>query len=458
MSFVVEKVCDTRPWQNGAGPMWSYGNSCVVRVGDRVFFTTNLVEEGREPHNNTSMVLYEKKDGGPWRQVYDDAGLYQREPCQLLYLGDGRLALFTAPTRDSYPPEEITAVVPSVPKVYLFDITDGVKKCGELVLPWDEADYPFRSHTYRGCARDAVTGSLFFDCIYYPPDTDGFHCYSVLDASFRPIRMSKLEFPERGLYHNVAVRGGETYLFATTGVKELHEDRAAYKEQMGGFDWVCQKLYMKYTPDVTKEEFGPTQVVCDLSATSGWVSNLDCCFDGDDVLFLAEEKNIDEAYMRDRFFPQEKLKSELVLYRYRGGSCTARTTVDVWNEGEGPRPLYAGVLHTAADGSVGVVWSRSTDQVASVYETGQKSGRFFRPGKTEIGRTLYGTTMWFSRTDAPQLPAVRLMDNGDSYYGKYYASRTRLGALPCDTVDLCWSDYDQALMYARIELPRRAEE
>lgn len=454
MSFFVEKICDTSPWNNGAGPMWTYGNSCLLRVGDRVFFTTNYVQEDRAPQNNTCMVLYEKNGSAPWRQVFCDEGRFQREPCQLLYLGDDRLALFTAPTRESYPPQTVTSVVPACPMVYVFDISGEVKKCGEIVLPWDEPDYPFRSHTYRGCARDALTGNLFFDCIYYLPGTDGFHCYSVLDDQFRPIRMSKLDFPERGLYHNVVMHGGETYLFALTGVKEKNEEWAAYKEQMGGFDWVFQKLYMKYTPDITRQEFGPAQVVCDVSATGGWVSNMDCCRAGDDVLFLTEERNIDEAYMRDRFLPDLPLRSELVLYRYRGGSCVGRVVVDAWDEGDGPRPLYAGVLHTAADGRVYVVWSRSSDKVESVYETDEAGLRFFRPGTKRAGEEANGTAAYLTPADSPQTPPVLLMRAGDAYYGKYYANKARLGAPAGNTVDLCWSDYDRALMYAKIDLPR----
>ncbi len=38
MSCFVDKICNTRPWNNGAAPMWTYGNSGLVRVGDRVFF------------------------------------------------------------------------------------------------------------------------------------------------------------------------------------------------------------------------------------------------------------------------------------------------------------------------------------------------------------------------------------------------------------------------------------
>lgn len=113
MSCFVDKICDTCPWENGAGPMWTYGNSCLVRVGDRVFFTANHVQEGRAPQNNTCMVLYEKNGSTPWRQVFCDEGRFQREPCQLLYLGDDRLALFTAPTRESHPPQAVTAVVPA---------------------------------------------------------------------------------------------------------------------------------------------------------------------------------------------------------------------------------------------------------------------------------------------------------------------------------------------------------
>lgn len=49
------------------------------------------------------------------------------------------------------------------------------------------------------------------------------------------------------------------------------------------------------------------------------------------------------------------------------------------------------------------------------------------------------------------------MQAGAEYYGKYYASKARLGAPADDIEDLCWSDYDRAMMHAKIELPQQAD-
>ena len=36
---IEEDVYTYQPADNGAGPMWSYGSSCIARVGDEVFIS-----------------------------------------------------------------------------------------------------------------------------------------------------------------------------------------------------------------------------------------------------------------------------------------------------------------------------------------------------------------------------------------------------------------------------------
>jgi len=439
MSFTIEKICSMEKWNNGSGPMWSGGNSILLRVGERVFTVANRVIDGRSPHANTSLELYEKKGDGPWKSVFFDEGKFQREPCQILYLGNDRLAVFTTPTIEACPPEQFTFLAPSVPMVYLFDIAEEVRLVDTIVLPWDK-EYPFRSHTYRSSAVDMVNGNIFCDSLYYLDGNHNGECvYSLMDHDFKPIRMGKISWPERILYHNIAMKDGETYIFGISDVNETNREWTAYKEEKGGFDWVFQKLYMWYSPNITEEDLQEVRLVCDLSGTSGKPANYDCCFDANgDMLFLAGEQNIDEAYMRDRFFPEMKMEYELVLYRYSRGELKERTVIDKAVDVDGKLPKYGGFIHTAADGERYIVWTKSMDT---------------EEDEADADGKLPGTATYLTKVSSPTEKPVKLMDGGDRYY-RTMGNKTRLGAAPSDIVDICWSEFDKAVMYVTGKLPQ----
>ena len=111
----TEKICGTAPFDNGAGPVWSRGNSPIVRVGDRVFVTNSRVIPDRARLNRTSLELYEKRGEGDWQLVFYDEGVFQREPCPILYLGGGRLAVTVNPTVEHYEKEQESLYVPCTP-------------------------------------------------------------------------------------------------------------------------------------------------------------------------------------------------------------------------------------------------------------------------------------------------------------------------------------------------------
>jgi len=439
MSFTIEKICSMEKWKNESGSMWSGGNSILLRVGERVYAVANRVIDGRMPHANTSLELYEKKGNGPWKSVFFDEGKFQREPCQILYLGDERLAVFTTPTIEACPPEQSTFLAPSVPLAYVFDIAGEVRLVDTIVLPW-EKEYPFKSHTYRGAAIDAVNGNIYCDSLYYSEEVpDGEYVYSLMDHDFKPIRMGKLYGPDRALYHNIATKDNETYVFGLAGVHETNPEWIAYKEKMGGFAYVFQKLYMWYSPNLAEEDFPVAKVVCDMSGTSGRSDNYDCCFDANgDMLFLVGEYNIDEAYMRDRFFPEMQMEFELVLYRYSHGELKERTVIERATDVDGKLPKYGGFIHTAADGERYIVWTKSTDTEETEADTDGK---------------LPGTATYLIKVSEPTEKPVKLMDCGDRYY-RTMGNKTRLGAAPGDIVDICWSEFDNAIMYATGRIPQ----
>ena len=422
----IEKICDTAPFDNGAGPTWSRGNSPIVRVGDRVFVTNSRVIADRARLNRTSLELYEKCGEGDWQLVFYDEGVFQREPCPILYLGGNRLAVTVNPTVEHFANEQESLYVPCTPMVYLFDISDGVKRTDGIVLPWGDSSYQFMDHSYRSFAVDSVSGDLFFTNQYLVGD-GGEHCYSLLDQDFHPKRCAPLRFPQRACYHNIAMRGGETYVFAIQDIVEPNEEWRRYKYDKTGrhWDYDFRKLYLNYSANLEAEDFGDSVLVCDRDATCGWVTNLDCCYDANgDMLLLVSAQNVHEPFMRDRFFPNEPLETVLEVYRFSHGKVTGKMVVDRSEEKE-KATLYGGFFHTAASGEVYLIWSKETDVASNPVQTGT----------------------YLSPVNALDQRPVRLMDAA----GLLFGSKTRLGARPTDSIDLYWPQGEEAILYARVD-------
>ena len=81
---------------NGSGPMWCHGNSCVVRLGDAVLVSGLETITGAKPLNNCLPLLYTRGASG-WKQVFKGTGR-TREPCPLVAFPDGRVFMSINPT------------------------------------------------------------------------------------------------------------------------------------------------------------------------------------------------------------------------------------------------------------------------------------------------------------------------------------------------------------------------
>ncbi len=420
-----EFFCTTEQFNNGSQASWSHGNSPLVRMGDRVFCTDSQVTPGREPFNHTLMRLFEKRGDGPWQIVYEDKDGFQREPCPVLLAGE-KLLVTVNPTARAYAPEEPSRVVPCTPKMYVFDVSGDVRLEKILPMPWDTQKYNFIDHSYRGGAVDAVTGDMFFDNLHYPPESEGEHIYAVLDKNLTPVRKRDLVFPVRSCYHNIAIHGGECYVFAVQDIVEPNKEWLAYKRQVTGQEWDYdfRTIYMNYAADLRTGDFAPSVRVCDREATCGWTNNLDCCYTADgDMLLAVREQNVNQRFMRDHFFPQEKLYSRLSVYRFTHGVLQESFPVDESSEEIGGEVRYTALFHTAADGGVYLVWDKTDNG-----EEGLRApGTYLMPMTTRESSFLCKDT------------------------GFLFGSKVRLGAAPDDRMDLLWIG-DREIRYACADL------
>jgi len=348
----IEQICPTMPFDNGADPCWSKGNSPILRIGSRVFVTNSRVHPERKPLNNTTLEIWEKEDGGEWRMVYEDPETFQREPCPMACLGNDLLAVTVNAPAASHAPDEATEDTNCIPTLYLFDISGPLRKVGSMRLTWDQDDYVFWEHSYRGLAFDSVRGNLFLNNIEYSGDCR--FCYTVLNRQLECIKTGKLRFPARCCYHTIAMKDGETYLFGVRDIKEPNAEWRDYKRAMTGrqWDYDFRQIYLNYCADIKTGDFEPSVLICDRDATCGWTFPLDCCYDQNgDMLFLASVQNVTPSFMRERFFPGIAPESALEMYRFSKGKLISKTQLALSADTE-LSVGYNGFFHTAANGEV----------------------------------------------------------------------------------------------------------
>ena len=86
-----EVVYSFEPAKNGAGPMWCFGNTCVVRSDDDVFVSGLHTLPDAKPLNNCVPSLM-RRDKSGWTSIYRETGR-TREPSPLGIVPDDRVLL-----------------------------------------------------------------------------------------------------------------------------------------------------------------------------------------------------------------------------------------------------------------------------------------------------------------------------------------------------------------------------
>src|SRR5262249_39815404 len=93
---IEEDVYSYSNADNGAGPMWCHGSTCLVRVGDHLFETGLETGPESKPLNNFGWILFERGAHG-WERVYVDEGR-TREPAPMAAFSDDRVFVSVNPT------------------------------------------------------------------------------------------------------------------------------------------------------------------------------------------------------------------------------------------------------------------------------------------------------------------------------------------------------------------------
>ncbi len=313
---------------NGAGPMWCFGSTCLARLGEDIFASGLEVIPDQKPLNNVRWTLYKLGPRAAQFLQKDPIGR-QREPCPLGIFSDGRLVMTHNPTLTK--PEDYNGS--AQPQLLIFD-TKKPTAPPQVSLPQWDGQPPFCEHSYRGFTVDGPNReALYLQNTGY----DNSH-WSFLDRTGQwskagTIKMpwgAEFEKPEaiRVCYQNLALRNRAVHLMGVSDIIEWVKEWREFKLVLHGgktWDYDFRRLYYCWTPDVTKQPFGEWVKVADCEHC-GHISNLDMWLDPQGrahILWL--EQSIWDPRVRDKFWPDEPITYALMYGIIDQGKVVQKT-------------------------------------------------------------------------------------------------------------------------------------
>lgn len=138
-----ETVYSFEPANNGAGPMWCSGSTCIVRHGQTVFAAGLETIPDAPPLNNCRWQIYRRPPDDGWRLWYSDPTGRTREPSPLACFGAGLLFLSANPTLN---PPDRPGGGPARPTLFLFDAASAQPNPEPLLPVW-EGQPAFTEHS-----------------------------------------------------------------------------------------------------------------------------------------------------------------------------------------------------------------------------------------------------------------------------------------------------------------------
>lgn len=429
---VEEKIYDYQDPQNGAGPMWCRGSTCLVRHGGRVIASGLEVVPGAQPLNNCRWTLFERGPDG-WQRVRTAVLNLTREPCPLALLSDGRLILSTHPTLAPKQPQG-----PARPELLFFQ-ADDLEGPRQTVLPEWQGTPEFTEHSYRSLAVDAARNEVILFVHSTSPWAVSwtFRSDAGLWLARGELRWpwgAQYEKPQpiRVAYPNVLLRDRQVHFCGVSDIVEPNAAWRAFKKQLTGRDWDYdfRRLFYTWSRDIRTGQFADWVEVASREATCGWITPGDLWLDTDNVVHLVwSERAIDER-LRERFFPQARQSHAINYARLRNGDVLLRRTLALAEEGVSEEIPSAPRFQITPAGRLYVL--------------------YYVGGRDAAGRAVSENRLLEVRHDGPPGPAVRVPL--EHPLNNFFTATPRAGSPLSTTLDLLGTPADAPLTirYARV--------
>ena len=353
-----EDVYQYEPPDNGAGPLWCKGSTCIVRIGGDVFVSGLETIKGLKPLNNVRWLLFKRTASG-WALEQRDENDRTREPCPLAGFPDGRLFLSVNPTLT----EPNVYGGPALPQILQFAAADPKARYRRLMPRWENKP-AFTEHSYRGLAADGPNRELLLLNILGHEA----QYWSFRDRSGRWVARGKLVFPMgkdyetpepiRLCYPVVVLANRAAHVLAIGDIVEPVKAWKAYKLELTGqkWDYDFRRLFYTWTPDILTAPFCEWVEIASREKTAGHIDNLDIWAAPDGAAHLLWNETSLDPRLREKFFPGARLTHALEHCVMRNGKVVARDTLVKAGEGESGEIPGVARFQATADGRLFVFY------------------------------------------------------------------------------------------------------
>jgi hypothetical protein len=421
---VEEVVTRYTPANNGAGPLWCYGSTVIVRQGGDVFLS--VIETGEDVPLlcNTRWQLWRRSVEG-WKLAQAEKEYRQREPCPMAVFQGGSVFLSVNPSTEPAG----TKYGPCKPLVLEFDPANPSVPVKKHKPAWADGTY-FTDHSYRGFAADGANGELLLLNIN-ARTSEQFVSYR--DRSGKWHEKGTITFPIRSCYPEVALRNGAAHVMAIGDIVEPLEEwrKLKFEKLKRKWDYVFRRLFYTYTDNIRTAGFCAPIEIDTVEKTAGHIRNLDMHIDQTGAAHLLYTKQPHQyEFIRNKYFPGQEMKTCLEYAIVKDGKVLSRQTLAERPVGpNGFEPSF-GRFHIDSKGDLYVI----------------AAGTKVDNGKRTSGNFLARIQ---ASKNKPKFQHIELKHP----FGNFFTNTPRGGSKPSDIIDIFGTADDAPILrYARIRI------
>jgi len=431
---VQEPLYQYADLDNGSGPMWCSGSTCLVRIGETVYASGIEKLVDFQPLNNCRWLLFARGGNGWSREQADPRGR-TREPSPLAGFPDGSLFLSANPT---LAPPEATAGA-ARPEILRWNAGQLTTTPETLHPEWDGSP-SFTEHSYRSFAADGPNHELIlFQNVGY---THAEWSFRDADGKWSAGRLAwpfGAEYdrpqPIRTCYPNVALRNRAVYFCGVSDIQEPYQAWRKYKKELTGRDWDYdfRRLFFTWCEDIRTGRFHDWVEIASRDKTAGWIMPGDLWIAPDGRVHILWVERALDTRLREKFFPDARQSQSLNYAVIRNGEVVLRRTLVHAEEGGAALVASAARFHALPDSRLLVF--------------------YYVSGRAEDG-TAVAENRLTQVLPAEELPPPSIRVPLDPPFTSFFTATTRGGTLPSPLLDLLGtrSGESHTIAYARVRV------